>query len=119
MGLPAIPNNSTIPKGTTIKVAPSSSMPAKQLPFSPLIPEIDKFKPVNIFGNQLRIPTKNCIFEKTFNLPLINSFEFQKSMILQMAKSRKDSNGKPFYTKEDLDLLTLCLNKKTCKKIKR
>ena len=117
MGLPAIPNNSTIPKGTTIKVAPSSSMPAKQLPFSPLIPEIDKFKPVNIFGNQLRIPTKNCIFEKTFNLPLINSFEFQKSMILQKAISRKDFNGKPLYTKEDLAMLENNLNENMYKKI--
>ena len=116
MGLPIIINNSIMPLNSA-KPALSLSVPVKQLPFSPLLPEARKFKPIDFFQNHPKLQSNfNINMDKYFDRPLFTSYEFTKNAIIQKAKLRKNTNDKPFDTQEHLEMLEKYISVKDCQK---
>ncbi len=117
MGLPIVINNSIMPLNSA-KPALSLSVPVKQLPFSPLLPEARKFKPIDFFQNHPKLQSNfNINMDKYFDRPLFTSYEFTKNAIIQKAKLRQNTNNKPFDTKENIELLEEFFNENIGKKI--
>lgn len=110
MDLPIIANNSILSNSTVNTLSPTD-ISAMQLPLSPLLPKINEFKPINIFSDDiLAIPDNDCIYEKAFNLPVIESQVLKISMLVNKAINRKNPNGKKLnYTDDQLILFQDCL----------